>query len=142
MRSIILCFFVLFSCAPNAADQLRLVDVDEQRAGLRAHIVPGMTFGNVALQQQTVSVAFDVVAKAAMQEGCSGTQMSVSDTWPLSQPKDSEYSDAFLKWTELWTYEVCGQHTTVAVVYMLHKKTGEINLSVSPVEEGKTIEFS
>ncbi len=142
MRTTLLCLLFLFSCAPKSTEHRQPIHAAEQPAGLRAHVVPGMTFGNVALQRQTISMAFDVVAKAALRDGCSGTHMSVSDTWPVNKPEVSEYSDAFLRWTELWTYEVCGQNITVAVVYMLHKETGKVSVSVSPLEEGKALEIS
>jgi hypothetical protein len=101
-----------------------------------------MTYGNATLQRETVDAAFGVIAAEAEQQDCAHERMQVSDTWPLGIPETSEYSEAFLRWKELWTIEACGNSVEVAVVYMLHKETGTINVRVSRLWEGQTLELS
>jgi hypothetical protein len=56
--------------------------------------------------------------------------MDVTDTWAFGEPKPSEYSNAFARWTELWTLDACGNWVEVEVNYMLHE-SGIVDLSVS-----------
>ena len=111
-------------------------------AALRARVVPGMTFGNITLQKETTVAAVRVITTQSEHRACAGERMHVSDTWPYNEPAPSEFSDAFLRWTELWTFEVCGSDVNVAVVYMLHKESGMIDIRVSLLEEGETFELS
>ena len=75
-------------------------------------------------------------------EGCLDPQLKVSDTWPLGEPSISEYSSAFLSWTELWTVNACGSSMDLKVVYMLHNKTGLIELKLSWLKEGQPLALS
>lgn len=142
MRILVLLTFLLASCANSSPEVMQKTEVPQPKAALRAHVVPGMTFGNVALQKETMDAAARVIAAQAEHLDCARQQIYVTDTWPFSNPTQSEFSDAFLGWTELWTFEVCGNDVDIAVVYMLHKESGIIDVKVSRVEEGDFLELS
>lgn len=142
MRATVLLTLTLASCAQSAPEITREIDRQQPKAALRAQIVPGMTLGNVALQEETTDAATRVITAETEYLDCASERMHVSDTWPYGNPTPSEYSNAFLRWTELWTFEVCGSDVEVAVVYMLHKESGAIDIRVSRLEEAQTLELS
>ncbi len=142
MRAIVLLTLILAACAQSKPEITQETNRQQPKAALRAQVVPGMTFGNVALQEKTTAAATRVITADAEHQTCARERMHVSDTWPYSNPTPSEFNDVFLRWTELWTFEVCGSNVEIAVVYMLHKKSGAIDVRVSRLREAQTLELS
>lgn len=142
MRAIVLLPLILASCAQSAPEITQEIQRQQPKAALRAQVVPGLTLGNIALQEETADTAAQVITAETEHHNCARERMHVSDTWPYGIPTPSEYSDAFLRWTELWTFDVCGSDVEVAVVYMLHKESGLIDIKVSRLKKGQTLELS
>ena len=139
MRLLLAMCFALASCAYQTTEIAQTTETNKQQPALRAHLVPGTTYGNVALQAATINSARETfIAKSAILS-CSPGKMKVSNTWPIGDPKPSEHSDAFLQWRELWTFEACGDGIDAEIIYMLHRKSGIINVKVSPVQKGQGV---
>ena len=137
MKLLVLVFLALASCAHQATEATKAVaSVDVPMPGIRERIVPGTTYGNTSLQAETVEALKDGLAAYIAHGGCSLAQINVSDAWAPDEPTLSEFSSSFLRWKELWTLDVCGSSVDFEVVYMRHR-TGIINVSVSPQEDGQ-----
>ena len=89
------------SCAYQATEETQTSAAEKLKPAIRAHLVPGTTYGYVVLQGETIEAAKDAFAAKTAMPDCSTAQMGVSDTWPLRNPAPSEHSDAFLRWKEL-----------------------------------------
>lgn len=142
MRALVLLCLALASCAYQAKEVAETPLPEEPKPAIRERLVPGTTFGNVVLQRETIDAVRDAFVAKAQDLDCSPAQLNVSDTWPLGEPVPSEYSGAFLRWTELWTFEACGSSVDVEVVYMLHNKSGIIDVSVSQPGDGQALTLS
>lgn len=142
MKALVLFCLALTSCAHQTKENVEAPLTEEPKPAVRERLVPGMTFGNVELQRKTLDEIRNAMPKEAQQPNCSPAELNVSDTWPLSEPSPSEFSNAFLRWTELWTFEICGGTVDVEVVYMLHKKSDTIDISVSTLRNGQVLELS
>ena len=136
MRVSLLLCLATASCAYQPTGEIKGPAQEALKPGIRAQLVPGTTYGNVVLQGETIEAAKDVFAAKVVMPDCA---MTVSDTWPLGSPEPSAYSNAFLRWTELWTFERCGSSIDAEVVYMLHRESGIIDLKVSPLPDGQPI---
>jgi len=140
----ILCFLclILASCGHNQREIDSTSISADQKPAMRSQIVPGITFGNVALQKETIEAAKNAfIEKSGLLE-CSLAQMKASDSWPLGEPGLSEFSTAFIRWRELWTFEACGRSIDVEIAYMLHRSTGVIDVRVSPLWDDRAVRFS
>lgn len=141
MKALVLLSLALTSCAYPATKEAQTSAPKNPKPAIRAHVVPGTTYGNPVLQGETIEAAKDIFAAKTTMPDCSTAQMKVSDTWPLGNPTLSEHSDAFLLWKELWTFEACGSSVDAEIVYMLHRKSGIIDVKVSPVRDGQGVEL-
>jgi hypothetical protein len=142
MRAVVILCLALTSCAYQATEMAQAIKPSEPKPAIRERIVPGTTFGNIVLQRETIDAIRDAIVSKIGSPDCSPTQLKVSDTWALGEPAPSEYSSAFLQWTELWTVDDCGKNVDVQVVYMLHSKTSVIDVSVSRLGEGQALVFN
>lgn len=141
MKSVLFLCFTLASCAPQTEGFVQTNEPAKSKPSIRSHLVPGTTYGNVALQVATIEAAKDAFADKAAVPDCSPAQMKVSDTWPLGNPAPSKHSDAFLRWEELWSFEGCGNSINAEIVYMLHRNSGIIDVKVSPASDGQALGF-
>lgn len=141
MRALVLLSLVLSSCAYSATKDAQMPAPVAPKPAIRAHLVPGTTYGNPILQGQTVKAVKDAFAAKNAMPNCSIAQMNVSDTWPLGNPAPSEHNDAFLRWKELWTVDACGSDVDAEIVYMLHRKSGIIDLRVTPRHDGQVLKY-
>jgi len=142
MRVWLLFCLAIASCAYQPTEEMKQSTLEKPKPAIRAQLVPGTTYGNVVLQGETIEAAKNIFAAKAVMPDC---KMEVSHTWPLGSPAPSEYSDEFLRWKELWTFETCGSSVDAEIVYMLHRKSGIINLRVLPLAKGQAVsppEFS
>jgi hypothetical protein len=126
--------FLLASCTYETIGPQAAPPVEEPRSAIRERIVPGTTYGNAALQAETVAAIKAALAAKIEHADCSPTQTNVSDTWAPNEPTPSEFGSTFLRWKELWTLDVCGNSIDFEVIYMRHM-TGIINVSVSQQED-------
>lgn len=141
MKALVFLCLGLTSCAHQTKEIAEAPLPEEPKPAIRERLVPGMTFGNVELQKRTLDEIKSAMLTEVQHSNCSPAELNVSDTWPLSEPSPSEFSSAFLRWTELWTFETCGSSVDVEVVYMLHKQSDIINVSVSKLRNGQVLEL-
>jgi hypothetical protein len=141
MRTLVLLCVVLGACAQPEKQTAKILLSERPKPAIREQLVPGMTFGNVELQRMTLDEIKGAMLKEEQHSACSLADMSVSDTWPLSEPSPSKFSNAFIRWTELWTFETCSGSVDVEIVYMLHKKSDIINVSVSKLSNGQVLKI-
>ncbi|MGI9449097.1 MAG: hypothetical protein ACR2QH_00325 [Geminicoccaceae bacterium] len=139
MKPTVLLILLLTSCAHQATDVMKTdMPVAEPKPGIRDQIVPGTTYGNVALQAKTIEALNEARAVNVGHGHCSPAQTKVFDTWAPNEPEPSEFNGAFLRWKELWTLDACSKSIDFEVVYMLHI-TGHINVSVSRLQDGEIL---
>lgn len=137
MKPSIFMLLALASCALETTEAKKAAPpVEAPRPAIRERIVPGTTYGNAALQVETVNALNAALAAKIEYAGCSPAQTKVSDTWAPSEPTSSEFNSTFLRWKELWTLDVCGNSIDFEVIYM-HHRTGIINVSVSHQEDSQ-----
>jgi hypothetical protein len=103
MKALVFLCLALTSCAHQAKETAEIPLPEEPKPTLQERLVPGMTFGNVELQRKTLDEIRSTMLTEVQHWNCSPAELNVSDTWPLSEPSASEYSSAFLRWTELLT---------------------------------------